>query len=160
MCDTVWNELPFAVPTSVWLSGKSVNLPTQQIYRARCMKIRFVVQVTSLQSKMWSQLYGGFFCFFFQNTDKKHPQSSLLKSFWVHNLVYVLSKWLLKNWYTAVEYNSIFNTIWQGESSKFVQIMNSQKTPHILSLQASYGVSFVSFLEKIYCEISRVHCTL
>ena len=36
--------------------------------------------------------------------------------------------------------------------------MNSQKTPHTSPLRASYGVSFFSYLMKIYREISRPHC--
>ena len=44
----------------------------------------------------------------------------------------------------------------QGESWKFVQIMNSQKTAHTSPLRASYEVSFVRLLQKTYSEISSV----
>ena len=52
------------------------------------------------------------------------------------------------------EYKTALNTIGKVGSKKFVQPMNSQNTP----LRASYETSFLSSLEKRYCETEIVHC--
>ena len=56
----------------------------------------------------------------------------------------------------AVECNIMLNAIRKEGDWSFFQIINSQKTAH--TLRASYGMSFLSYLEKWCCEISRVRC--
>ena len=60
--------------------------------------------------------------------------------------------------YIAVEYNMVLNTMRKEECQHPVQTMDPEKTPDTSPLWASYGAPFLSSLENIYHEISRVHC--
>ena len=56
----------------------------------------------------------------------------------------------------------ILKTARKGRKRKFTKTKskNSEKTHHISPFRASRGVSPLSSLQRIYSEISRVHCTL
>ena len=64
-------------------------------------------------------------------------------------------------WETMLHCNVVFH--WLGAYTKWSldtdQTFNSQKTLHSLPMRASYGVSFVSVLEKNDHIIRRSHCT-
>ena len=64
----------------------------------------------------------------------------------------------IDSWYILVDDSTVLNTIPLGESLNFIEIMISQKTPHTSPLLVSYGACFVSYLEKSYREISKMHC--
>ena len=60
--------------------------------------------------------------------------------------------------YGAVQYNMILYTVLQKLMQNIDQSLYSQKTPHILPSQVSYGMSFVIILGEIHCVIPTVHC--